>query len=169
MRKKKNKKLKVSVSLPRLSELEFSNADKFEQAVSFYLTELGVSKRLQNTLSVKVHIRKTTLGKSTLGSCDILLNGSKATKDFKIVIRWDMPFYSQLSTLAHECAHIAQQVSGRLQVRRWSSDGKKHVRWEGKDLGEYLVDVSYEDAPWEKEAFAFGKKAYENIFKKWRR
>jgi len=25
------------------------------------------------------------------------------------------------------------------------------------------------DAPWEKEAFAFGKKAYENIFKKWRR
>tara|TARA_R100000234_G_C4933312_1_gene149497 strand:+ start:54 stop:563 length:510 start_codon:yes stop_codon:yes gene_type:complete len=168
MRKKRNKKLKVSVSLPRLSALEFSNADKFEEAVGFYLTKLGVSKRLQNTLSVKVHIRKTTLGKSTLGTCNIPLNGSKSTKDFKIVLLWDLPFYSQLSTLAHECAHIAQQVSGRLQLRRWSSDGKEHVRWEGKDLGEYLVDVSYEDAPWEKEAHAFGKKAYFNIFKKWR-
>ena len=58
---------------------------------------------------------------------------------------------------------VAQQVSGRLQ-RRWSSDGKKHVRWEGKDLGEY--DVAYEDAPWEKEANAFAKKAYANIFNK---
>ena len=169
MKRRKNKKLKVSVSLPRLSDpIIGNNSEQFEKAVGFYLTKLGVSKRLQNTLSVKVHIRKTTLGKSTLGTCDIPLNGSKSTKDFKIVLFRDLPFHSQLSILAHELCHVAQQVSGRLQLRRWSSDGKKHVRWEGKDLGEYLVDVAYEDAPWEKEANAFAKKAYANIFNNWR-
>jgi len=74
----------------------------------------------------------------------------------------------QAKDYASNSMNVAQQVSGRLQLRRWSSDGKKHVRWEGKDLGEYLVDVAYEDAPWEKEANAFAKKAYANIFNNWR-
>jgi len=51
MRKRKNKKLKVSVSLPRLSDpIIGNNSEQFEKAVGFYLTKLGLSKRLQNTL-----------------------------------------------------------------------------------------------------------------------
>ena len=146
--KKRNKKLNVSVSLPRLSWVE----NNYEDAVKFFLNELKISTRLQNTLSIKVHIRRTVLAKDTLGTCNLTNNGSISTKDFKIVLAEDQPYFQQLRTLAHECAHVEQSCKNRLQTRVWSSDGRLHVRWEGKELGVWMQDVSYEDAPWEIEA-----------------
>ena len=146
--KRKNKKLKIQVSLPRLSWVE----NNYENAVKFFLKELNISTRLQNTLSIKVHIRRTVLAKGTLGTCSLTNNGSNSTKDFKIVLAEDRTYFQQLQTLAHECVHVEQSCKNRLQTRVWSSDNQTHVRWEGKELGVYMQDVSYEDAPWEIEA-----------------
>ena len=135
--KKRNKKLNVSVSLPRLSWVE----NNYEDAVKFFLNELKISTRLQNTLSIKVHIRKTVLAKYVSGSCNLTNNGSISTRDFKIVLAEDQPYFQQLRTLAHECAHVEQSCKNRLQTRVWSSDGRLHVRWEGKELGVAPNDV----------------------------
>ena len=170
MAKRKNKKLKVSVSLSRLAHAGFGDCtyykDQFGKMVKLYLTRLGISTRLQNTLSIKVHVRKSTMKRNTLGSCTIPLNGSKASREFKITLRHGQPFFNQLQTLAHELCHVAQQVTGRLQLRVWSSDNQTHVRWEGKELGVYLKDVSYDDAPWEHEAQKFAEEQYKRIFNK---
>ena len=169
MRKKKNKKLKVSVSLPRLSYTSWvrvSPKESYEKMVPIYLSRLGISTRLQNTLSIKIHIRRSVLKASTLGTCTIPLNGSKASKNFKIVLAANLSLFEQLQTLAHELCHVAQQVTGRLQLRVWSTDNQTHVRWEGKELGVYLRDVKYDDAPWEHEATKFAKEQYNRIFNK---
>jgi len=144
----RKKKLKIQVSLPRLSWVE----NNYENAVKFFLKELNISTRLQNTLSIKVHIRKTVLKKNILGNCSILTNGSSSTKEFKIILREDRSYFEQLQTLAHECVHIEQACKNRLQLRVWSSDKRTHARWEGKECGVYLQDIAYEDAPWEIEA-----------------
>jgi len=159
MKRRKNKKLKVSVSLPRLSsgDIGLCSKESYEKMVGVYLTRLGISKRLQNTLSIKLHLRRSVLKANTLGTCTIPLNGSKASKSFKIVLSSNRSFIDQLQTLAHELCHVAQQVTGRLQCRVWSSDNQTHVRWEGKELGVYLKDIAYEDAPWELEAIKFAE------------
>ena len=151
MKRRKNKKLKVSVSLSRLAHAGFGDCsfhkDQFAKMTELYLTRLGISKRLQNTLSIKIHVRKSTLKANTLGTCTIPLNGSKASKEFKITLLHGQSLFNQLQTLAHELCHVAQQVTGRLQLRVWSTDNQTHVRWEGKELGVYLKDVKYDDAP----------------------
>ena len=43
MKRRKNKKLKVSVSLPRLSVVHGNTNDFYEKAVKLYLTRLGIS------------------------------------------------------------------------------------------------------------------------------
>jgi len=144
----RKKKLKIQVYLPRLSWVE----NNYENAVKFFLKELNISTRLQNTLNIKVHIRRTVLKKNILGNCSILTNGSSSTKEFKIILREDRSYFQQLQTLAHECVHIEQACKNRLQLRVWSSDKRTHARWEGKECGVYLQDIAYEDAPWEIEA-----------------
>ena len=56
MKRRKNKKLKVSVSLSRLAHAGFGDCsfhkDQFAKMTELYLTRLGISKRLQNTLSI---------------------------------------------------------------------------------------------------------------------
>ena len=170
MKRRKNKKLKVSVSLSRLAHAGFGDCsfhkDQFAKMTELYLTRLGISKRLQNTLSIKLHLRRSVLKANTLGTCTIPLNGSKASKSFKIVLASNRSFIDQLQTLAHELCHVAQQVTGRLQCRVWSTDNQTHVRWEGKELGVYLKDIAYEDAPWEHEAIKFAEEQRDYIYGK---
>ena len=150
---KRIKKMKINVSLPRLSNDERIKK-LLSDAVKFYLNELNVSVRMQNTLNIKINVRKTTLDKDTSGTCSIRMNGSQSTKEYKIIILDEMDFINKLATLAHEVVHIEQQVTKRLQLRKWSSDNKVHARWNNIEMGEYLVDVPYEEAGWEIEARA---------------
>ena len=150
---KRIKKMKINVSLPRLSNDERIKK-LLSDAVKFYLDELNVSVRMQNTLNIKIHIRKTTLDKHTSGTCSIRMNGSQSTKEYKIIVLDEMDEINKLSTLAHECVHIEQQVTKKLQLRKWSSDKKVHAIWNNVEMGEYLVDVPYEEAGWEIEARA---------------
>jgi len=148
---KRIKKMKLNVSLPRLSADEtFKN--KLSVATRFFLDELNVSVRMQNTLNVKINVRKTVLKRYTYGTCTIKANGSQSTKDYTIILSDNFNEFDQLLTLAHECVHIEQQVTKRLQIRKWSSDKKVHAIWNNVEMGEYLVDVPYEEAGWEIEA-----------------
>ena len=49
---------KLEISLPR-NERDQELVDDLTEATNLFLSEL-VSKRLQNTLKIKIHVRKTT-------------------------------------------------------------------------------------------------------------
>ena len=131
---KRIKKMKINVSLPRLSNNERIKK-LLSDAVKFYLDELNVSVRMQNTLNIKINVRKTTLDKDTSGTCSIRMNGSQSTKEYKIILSHDEMDFTKLATLAHEVVHIEQQVTKRLQLRKWSSDKKVHAIWNNVEMG----------------------------------
>jgi len=153
--KKKNKgekmKTKINVSLPRNS-FNSELSEKLSSATKFILKEL-MSVKMANTLKIKIHVRKTTLGARTLGQVEHDTNGSKSQKEFLIELRDDQSEQEKITTLAHELVHVQQNVSKRLQYRFWTSDRKLHVRWENKELGE-PSQIPYRERPWEVEAFA---------------
>ena len=142
---------KIKVSLPRNS-YDHNLAEKLTSATKFILKEL-MSVKMANTLKIKIHVRKTTLGSRTLGQVEHDTNGSKSQKEFLIELNDGQSEREKITTLAHELVHVQQNVSKRLQYRFWSSDRKLHVRWEGKELGE-PSQIPYRERPWEVEAFA---------------
>jgi len=143
--------MKIQVSLPRNS-FDSELNDKLISATKVILGEL-MSVRMMNTLKIKIHVRKTTLGSETLGVVWHNNNGSKSQKEFLIQLRHDQSDSDKIETLAHELVHVQQNVSKRLQYRFWSSDRTLHVRWEGKELGD-PSQIPYRQRPWEVEAFA---------------
>ena len=124
-----------------------------EEATRFFGKEL-MSTRMTNTLTIRVAMRVTGRAKKTTrGHVHMLHNGSSDQKVFNINIDRDMPLATQLQVLAHEMIHVQQIATKRFQSRRWKSDKKLHVRWEGKDIGEGWK-IPYREQPWEVEAFA---------------
>ena len=121
-----------------------------EYACRWALAQL-LSTRMANTLNIRIEIRSTKLKKGTLGLVRTASNGSKATKNFTIVLHRDHSLREQLETLFHEVAHVAQFAMGRLQQRHWKSDRKLHYRWEGQEMGA-PEENPYWDRPWEVEA-----------------
>jgi hypothetical protein len=107
--------------------------------------------RLVETLRIRVEFRATKLEADTAAMVQLLTNGSKPQRSFRIVVQRDHTLDQQIGHLAHEVVHIQQSVSGRYQLRKVC--GVTHVRWEGKNLGP-LRDIPYATQPWEKEAFA---------------
>lgn len=117
-------------------------------AAEFYLTNL-LSTRMVNTLRIRIELRAgVPSGRS--GDHENGSNGSIRDKCHTIRIRRAMSLVNTLSTLAHECVHVAQQASGRLQKRVWKSDGHWHIRWEGKEQG--IFNSKDRQVPWEVEA-----------------
>ena len=146
----KREKMKIAVSLPRLS---YNNelAEKLISATKFISKELMSFKKL-STLKIKINVRRTTLGKNTLGQ---VTHDDKvfAQKEFVIELNSNQCDSEMISTIAHELIHVQQSVSKRLVYRFWSSDGKVHVSWEKKELGE-ASQIPYKERPWEVEAFS---------------
>lgn len=58
----------------------------------------------------------------------------------------DVDRTTAIKSLAHELIHLKQYDSGRLRVI-----GSGVVIWDGKEMN--VLDVLYNDRPWEKEAF----------------
>jgi hypothetical protein len=126
------------------------NHAALESAARFFLREL-MSARLANTLTIRIEVRATKLDDGTLACAWLPTNGSAASKAFTVVLHRERCLRDQLEDLAHELVHVGQAASGRLQYRRWKSDGKVHARWEGTELG--VVDaLPYLTRPWEVEA-----------------
>ena len=68
---------------------------------------------------------------------------------FTIVVNGDLGIGEAIITLAHECIHVAQYLSGDLRVKL---EGDSMVtRWKGSRVDETLL--AYEDLPWEIEAY----------------
>ena len=142
---------KLQISLPR-NERDDQLVKDIEDATQLYLNEL-MSKRLQNTLKIKIHVRRTTVKKKWGQNCEGVhlanAKGSAPDKDHKIIIHSDSDIFE---TLAHELVHVKQIATKQYQQRWWKSDGQLHVRWEGKELG-LKAKIPYRQRPWEIEAF----------------
>lgn len=121
-----------------------------------YFGKMLMSTRMCNTLNIRVELRASKLDKDTLGQCSTISMGSKANKDFTVLMQRDVDINKQLMILAHEMVHVAQKATNVLQYRLWKSDRKYHARWNGFDMG--LSDsIPYYERPWEREAFALEK------------
>ena len=147
---KKREKMKIAVSLPRLS-FNPDLAEKLISATKFITKELMSFKKL-STLKIKINVRRTTLGTRTLGQ---VTHDDKvfAQKEFLIELNSNQCESEMISTVAHELVHVQQSVSKRLVYKFWSDDNKVHVYWEGKELGE-ASQIPYRERPWEVEAFS---------------
>ena len=154
---------KLEISLPR-NERDESLVQDLTEATNLFLSEL-VSKRLQNTLKIKIHVRKTTVKKTWGQSCEGVhladAKGSAPDKEHKIIIDHNSDIFE---TLAHELVHVKQIATKQYQQRWWKSDGELHVRWEGKELGPKRR-IPYRQRPWEIEAF----EKQDILVKKWRK
>jgi hypothetical protein len=153
---------KLEISLPR-NERDESLVQDLTEATNLFLSEL-VSKRLQNTLKIKIHVRKTTVKKTWGKDCEGVhladAKGSTPDKEHKIIIHNDSDIFE---TLAHELVHVKQIATKQYQQRWWKSDGELHTRWEGKELGPKR-SIPYRERPWEIEAFEKEKV----LVRKWR-
>ena len=142
---------KLEISLPR-NERNQELVDDLTEATNLFLSEL-VSKRLQNTLKIKIHVRRTTVKKKWGQNCEGVhlanAKGSDPDKDHKIIIHSESDIFE---TLAHELVHVKQIATKQYQQRWWKSDGELHTRWEGKELGPKRR-IPYRQRPWEIEAF----------------
>ena len=148
---KKERRMKVTVSLPRRSPNKGLEVALIK-ATRFFAKEL-MSTRMRNTLKIKIHVRKTVLETNTAGRVFHNTKGSRySQKEFLIQLQDELTNPSQLEILAHEMVHIQQNVSKRLQYRTWASDRRLHVRWEGVELG-VRDHIPYREQPWEVEAY----------------
>ena len=142
---------KLEISLPR-NERDDELVRDIKDATQLFLNEL-MSKRLQNTLKIKINVRKTTVKKGWGKDCGGVHladpMGSKPNKEHKILIHYGTNI---MSTLAHELVHVYQIATKKYQQRFWKSDGQLHVRWNGKELG-LKEKIPYRQRPWEIEAF----------------
>ncbi len=112
---KKREKMKIAVSLPRLS---YDNvlAEKLISATKFISKELMSFKKLSR-LKIKINVRRTTLGTRTLGR---VTHDSKffAQKEFVIELHSNQSTSEMITTLAHELVHIKQGVSSESFCRK---------------------------------------------------
>lgn len=147
---KKNEKMKIAVSLPRLS---YDNvlAEKLISATKFISKELMSFKKLSR-LKLKINVRRTTLGTRTLGQ---VTSDPKlfAQKEFVIELNSNQSTSEMITTLAHELVHVKQDVLKELIYKFDKDANKLLVTWKGKNLGE-SSQIPYRERPWEVEAFS---------------
>ena len=149
-RRRKNKKFKVTLSMPRLTNDSYTE-QQLIKATHFFGKEL-MSTRMLNTISIKLKVRKTTL-KDFSGAVVSYCKGSQKQTEYAILLDYNLPTHALIEILAHEMQHVQQMVTGRLQYRVWKSDRQLHARWEGKEVGT-VNSIPYRQRPWEVEAYS---------------
>lgn len=132
-----------------------SEAKIIRDAIEFFVDKL-FSKQMQSKINVQINVKKGALGGDTIGVVYHDATGSQKQREFEVVIDRHSSEKDQIEALAHELVHIKQRVSNQLQYRHWKTDGKMHVRWQGKDMGPE-DEIAYDDQPWEKEAYMTGR------------
>ena len=147
---KKSEKMRIEVSLPRLS-YNPDLAEKLISATKFVSKELMSFKKL-STLKIKINVRKTTLSARTSGQ---VTQDSKffAQKEFLIELNSNQSESEMVATLAHELVHVKQNVNKDLIYKFDKEANKLLVNWKGKELGE-PSQIPYRERPWEIEAFS---------------
>lgn len=116
--------------------------DKIEklllEAASFYSLELDI----KNDPTVNITFKFPRMYTFYYG---IAGKSKKKENTYEIIIMMNHNKYELISTLAHEMIHVKQMANGELEIDQ--ETGKKY--WKGVDY----TYASYEDQPWEIEAF----------------
>jgi hypothetical protein len=125
------------------------NYEVYVKATKYFLKKLlkDVDTSHVKTIEIKVEANMTDSGECYPRR--LKSNELKVT----IRVRKGMNFIMTLSTLAHECVHAAQYISGKLKVSRngiwyWGTNGFGTNPYEGLDWR------TVEKLPWEREAYA---------------
>lgn len=87
------------------------------------------------------------------------MSDSTDNSTFCIAFNTGLGLGEAIITLAHECIHVAQYLSGDLRTV-W--EGESMVsRWKGTRVDESLVE--YDDLPWEVEAYALQDEVVDSL------
>src|SRR5882757_3289499 len=78
-------------------------------------------------------------------------------RKFIVVVNSKNNYHKMISSIAHECVHIEQYVTGKLK-KIWRDDRAKHALWRKKIFVETYEGRTYRDSPWEKDARVREKK-----------
>ena len=126
-------------------------------ATYFYAEEL-LSKRLLKNLEIDIKLTKDLKKKEgAYGFCHIIDDNLNRPREFHIEIDTSMKHSTKeiLTWLAHEMTHLKQFVKGELYDYQ---DGS--VQWKSK---RYRRNLSYDDSPWEKQAYRYETKLYKGL------
>lgn len=140
------------------------NSALFNDALIYFCSKL-MTKKMMNSLTVNLSIKKEMMVKGTAGGCWAVSNGSKPSKEINIEISSDSGIEDQLEFLAHESVHLWQRAANTLQYRVWKTDESIHVRWDGQDFG-VNTEIDYDSSPWEVEAYKMQKPLYHGFLVK---
>jgi len=112
-----------------------------QRVIAWYLKKMMPRYR---TLEIDVKLTKCM----TNGAYGYCMMGD-TNREFEIEIDKNLRLYDFVSTLCHELTHLKQYARGEMKQL---DDGR--IRWK-KVI--YSENTSYDDSPWEKEAFRVEK------------
>ena len=134
--------------------IEVIGGTKAKKELAYKITEWylkTIMPRMQ-TLDITINLTKC-YNKGAYGYC---LMGDN-NREFEIEIDKNLRIYDFVSTLCHELTHLKQYARNEMRQLDYG-----RVRWKKVIFSE---DVSYDDSPWEKEAFKVEKKLAVKCFK----
>jgi hypothetical protein len=119
-----------------------SQKDLATKVVGWYLKKMLPRHR---TLDITIKLTKCMEKSGAYGYC---MEGD-TNREFEIEVDKNLRLYDFVSTLTHELTHLKQYARKEMVHQ---DDGR--IRWKKKV---YPLNVSYEESPWEKEAFRIEK------------
>lgn len=126
-----------------MNELEIIGGTKAQKELVTKVVGWYLKKALPRvrTLDITVRLTKCMQKSGAYGYC---LEGD-SNRHFEIEIDKNLRLFDFVSTLLHELTHLKQYARKEMVFQ---PDGR--TRWKKKV---YPLTVSYEESPWEKEAF----------------
>ena len=126
-----------------MNELEIIGGTKAQKELVTKVVGWYLKKALPRvrTLDITVRLTKCMEKSGAYGYC---LEGD-SNRNFEIEIDKNLRLFDFVSTLLHELTHLKQYARKEMVFQ---PDGR--TRWKKKV---YPLTVSYEESPWEKEAF----------------
>lgn len=119
---------------------------KLAKDITQFCAETLMSKRLMNTLSIKIEFCDLSVGDID-GDCDYEELGEYRPKEFIIRVNDKLRLHKQMRTICHEMVHVKQYARGEM---KYSWRPARHTRFNGVL---YPEKTNYWECPWEIEAF----------------
>ena len=113
-----------------------------EKVVGWYLKKMLPRMR---TLDITVKLTNCLNRDGAYGYCTI----GDTNREFEVEIDKNLRLFDFVATITHEMTHLKQYARGEMKAM---DDGR--TRWKKKV---YSIMTSYEESPWEKEAFRVEK------------
>lgn len=125
-----------------MNYIEIFGGTKAKQELAYKVVAWYLKKMMPRMRTLEIEVRLTNCYKN--GAYGYCMMGDN-NRGFEVEIDKNLRLYDFVSTICHELTHLKQYARGEMKQL---DCGK--VRWK-KTI--YSKDVSYDDSPWEKEAF----------------